>query len=219
MIRSLRLLCRICFVTFSAVCFIGCASLPEVLTQGSAPQASVADDTAQSPAGESAPGKSANADPSGSIAFLDQLNGFRDLKFGEPPKSSMILLEDDGDLTFYRRDSDDMKVSDGELSEITYGFYKQQLFTVTLKTKGSANSKALLTTFNSAYGAGRQPTDYLQEYYWFGTTVNATYDENLLTGDASATISNIRLSAEKNRDQKAALIENRPASPPAEHLQ
>jgi hypothetical protein len=67
----------------------------------------------------------AAVDPSpGSLAYLDFRNGFRDLKFGDPPTQDMRAFEESGDTKFYRRSSDDLIIGNAKIKEISYGFYK-----------------------------------------------------------------------------------------------
>jgi hypothetical protein len=181
-----------------------------VLDPAQAASASIAGNTLSVPATnsnettqEESPSSSAGS-AWGSTAYLDARNGFRDMKFGDPPKSDMILIENDGKQKFYHRKSDDLTVGVGELSEITYGFYKQQLYIVWLKTRGLPDSQALLTTLTSAYGAGQQSNEYLEEYVWNGSVVTAIYEQNQINGSASTVISSIGISAQKAGDEKAA---------------
>jgi len=140
----------------------------------------------------------------GTVAYLDARNGFRGVKFGEPPKPGMVLIENDDNSKFYRRESDDMTMGSGRCSEIVYGFYKNQLYTVLLKTKGIIDSQALLGSLRAAYGSGDQPNEYLDRYFWRGTFVRVIYDENVITHGASAVLDCIAISAQKEADEKAA---------------
>ncbi len=140
----------------------------------------------------------------GSVAYLDARNGFRDMKFGEPPKSGMVLTEKQGDLKFYRRASDDLTVGSGRVAAITYIFYKNRLFTVMLQTKGIMNSQALLATFRAAYGPGDKPNEFLDAYLWSGKIVSVSYNENLVTKNATALIKNRAIARQKHSDEKAA---------------
>jgi hypothetical protein len=66
-------------------------------------------------------------DPSpGSVAYLDFKNGFRDLKFGDPPTENMVIVEDAGESKYYRRTGDDLTIGGARLSSLDYGFYKNR---------------------------------------------------------------------------------------------
>jgi hypothetical protein len=118
----------------------------------------------------------------------------------------MTLIEHDGDMNFYVRHSDDMTAGAGQIYGISYGFYRNQLFTVMLKTKGIANSRALLDTLRSAYGAGKQPNEFIPRYFWMRQIVEALYEENLTTHNARAFLSSIDLSEALQTDEKAAAM-------------
>jgi hypothetical protein len=140
----------------------------------------------------------------GSVSYLDGRDGFRDVKFGDPPKEGMALIENDGQLKFYHRSSDDLTVGTGRLSGITYGFYKGRLMSVLLSTRGLVDSRALLATLQAAYGPGDQQNEYLEEYFWLGNVVRAVYSQKPISNDATADISNEAISAEKASDEKTA---------------
>ena len=59
----------------------------------------------------------------GTLSYLDFKNGFRDLKFGNPPTPDMHLVEDSGNLKFYRRTDDDLTIGGAQVHQINYGFY------------------------------------------------------------------------------------------------
>jgi hypothetical protein len=131
----------------------------------------------------------------GTLAYLDERNGFRDVSFGGAPLLGMRLVEDDGDEKFYTRPADDLSVGNGALASISYGYYKSQLFSVNLNAEGLVNSRALLDTLEAAYGKPYQPNEFMQRYTWLGSSVNALYDENPINGDSHATIMNKALLA------------------------
>jgi len=59
------------------------------------------------------------------IAFKNEPDGFRGLKWGDKPTEDMeFLLQNKSEEIFYIRPSDKMKIENVELSSIIYGFYK-----------------------------------------------------------------------------------------------
>jgi hypothetical protein len=96
----------------------------------------------------------------GSLAYLDYKNGFRDLKFGDPPRADMVLKEDSGDSKYYARPSDDLSIGGAQLSHLIYGFYKNRLHAVQVGTKEIINSQALLEVLRQAYGRASQPNQF-----------------------------------------------------------
>jgi hypothetical protein len=134
---------------------------------------------------------------------LDFKNGFRDLKFGDPPTSDMVLKEEHGDTKYYARPSDDLTLGGAQLQHITYGFYKDRFYWLLLETKGFVNSRAMLDVVRQAYGPGYQGNRYIQEFAWFGSRVSGLYNENLATSEGRMALSSKPISAEREADQKA----------------
>ncbi len=121
------------------------------------------------------------------LKALDEKNGFRDYKFGDSLSkfANLNLIEATKDsLTGYYIKTDD-KLTIGENAvEIIYAFYRGQLYSVIIKTKGYINSRGLLKTIEELYGKGYQSNQYMEKYYWFGKECTASYDENSATHDA-----------------------------------
>jgi hypothetical protein len=139
----------------------------------------------------------------GSLAYLDFKNGFRDLTFGAPPTSDMVLKETDGDTKYYTRPQDDLILGGAQLQRIIYGFYKDRFDWLLLETKGLGNSRAMLDVVRQTYGPGYQGNRYIQKFAWFGSRVSGIYSENSATADAQMSLSSKSISAEKAADQKA----------------
>jgi hypothetical protein len=134
---------------------------------------------------------------------LDFKNGFRDLKFGNPPTSDMVLKEEEsGDTKYYARPRDDLSLGGAQLQRIIYGFYKDRFFWLLLETQGLVNSRAMLDVMRQAYGPGYQGNRYMQQFAWFGSRVSGIYTENAVTSDARMSLSSKSISAEKEADKK-----------------
>jgi hypothetical protein len=139
----------------------------------------------------------------GSLAYLDARNGFRDLKFGDPPLQGMRLVEDHGDMKYYTQPSDDLTIGNAKIKEISYGFYKGRLSTVLLQTDGLINSRALLEVLRQAYGSGSRPNRFMDRYLWDGSRVLLYYDEKPISNDAIALFQSVPLRNEQTTDEKA----------------
>jgi hypothetical protein len=174
--------------------------------QGMPPGGSTAaDPPIPSPAGPQRPGNTrpVPAEPSpGSLAYLDFKNGFRDLTFGDPPTSNMVLKEEHGDDKFYTRPQDDLTLGGSQLQRIIYGFYKDRFYWLLLETKGLVNSHAMLDVIRQTYGPGYQGNRYIQRFGWLGSRVSGIYTENAVTSDARMSLSSNSISAEKAADEK-----------------
>lgn len=121
-----------------------------------------------------------------SINELDLKNGFRDMVFGsEIQKEQFIIVEDDNDTKLYSKINDNLQISDYELELINYGFYKDKLFCVYIKTKGYKNTRGVLGILQNAFGNGHQPNEYIEKYYWFGDKVALSFEQNSITDNGT----------------------------------
>jgi hypothetical protein len=139
----------------------------------------------------------------GSRAYLDYKNGFRDLHFGDPPKGGMVLTEDGGDSKFYARSSDDLSLGGAHLSSLVYNFYKNRLHAMRMTTKGLIDSRALLEVLSQAYGTPSRPNRFMEGYRWHGSKVTIMYDEDSITRAADVWFFSNPLAAEKEEDKKS----------------
>jgi hypothetical protein len=175
--------------------------------QGMPPGGSTAaDPPIPSPPGPDKPGgtRLTTTEPSpGSLAYLDFRNGFRDLKFGDPPTQDMKVFEEGGETKFYRRSSDDLTIGNANIEEISYGFYKGRLYSVLLQTGGLINSRALLAVLREAYGPGSRPNQFMDRYLWDGSKVLLYYDQKPISDDAITMFQSVPLRNEKAADEKA----------------
>lgn len=141
------------------------------------------------------------------LSALDEKNGFRDVMFGINISSTHFkgsrLVEDSGNTKFYVRPTDKMQIGGSELESITYSFYKDHLSGVMIKAKGKVNSASLLEVFKAAYGPGHKGNQFIERYFWFGAKVMLYFDENVITGDATAALMSEELRKQKEIDEKA----------------
>jgi hypothetical protein len=144
--------------------------------------------------------------PKPSLKALDEKNGFRTRHFGDDISqfADAVVKEDDGDHKFYSLTSENLKLGDADLKEIVYGFYKGKLATVTIKTPGITESKAVLEALKAQYGTPFQSNRYMQKFSWLGKNVFLLYEENSATGAAEVYMSSKAISAQEKEDEKAA---------------
>jgi hypothetical protein len=114
----------------------------------------------------------------------------------------MVLRENSGDSKFYARPSDDLSIGGAELSQLIYGFYKNRLQAVRMKTKGFINSQALLEVLRQAYGRPHQPNQFMESYLWFGSKVTISYNKNAIIDDADVWFFSQPLLVEEEADKK-----------------
>ena len=97
----------------------------------------------------------------GSLAALDEKNGFQDAEFGMPLAAFHGLVPDE-----YNKPDDYFKnytVSSGKkmlgeipLSLIEYTFYKGRLIAIEFRAEGKENSSYVLQALRAAYGPGQE---------------------------------------------------------------
>ena len=140
----------------------------------------------------------------GSLAYLDARNGFRDMQFGTPFSTfkNLHLEEDSGDIKVYSRPGDALTMGEAKLAHLYYAFYKGRLSNVHMTTDGPTSSRAALASLQAAYGTPRKPNQFLEEYWWIGRVVVASYTENLATRTATIICTSRPLTVQKEADQK-----------------
>lgn len=142
------------------------------------------------------------------IKALDEKNGFRDMKFGSDISTFQNMKEversSDELSIYYIKTDDKLKIGTGEVQKITYGFYKGKLYVVLIKINGLTNSRDVLLVMQELYGNGYKSNEYIEEYFWLGKKVTASYEENSVTSDATIIFSNEEITAQKEKDKKEA---------------
>lgn len=121
-----------------------------------------------------------------SLQTLDETYGFQGARFETPVSSykDMVLAEKAGKTQYYRRTGEQKKLGNGEVADITYGFYQGKLAVVMLKTHGQINSQSVLEALQGQAGPGVQNNRFAQRYAWNAKRVHMSYDENAMSGDA-----------------------------------
>lgn len=126
--------------------------------------------------------------PSLICAFQNEPDSFRGIKWGNNISESpdMGIVEDGGDSKYYIKKNDKMKIGDAELERVVYGFYKGRFYFVLIEFKGLVNYLSIKETFQQLYGEGYRPNRFMEEYVWFGSTVDISleYKEILKKGTA-----------------------------------
>jgi len=136
------------------------------------------------------------------IKALDNKYGFREAIFEMPFDSFKDLVE--VEKGFYKSIGEDLNLGEYVLEEVVYAFYKDQLSSIMIKTKGITNSKGVLSIFQQAYGKGYQGNRFIEFYQWRGRKVRMFYYENSATSEGIVMIENIKLDDMKKADEKKA---------------
>ncbi|MCX5834952.1 MAG: hypothetical protein NTV99_10685 [Deltaproteobacteria bacterium] len=89
-------------------------------------------------------------------AFPNEPDGFRGIKWGTKITrlSGMEFVRSEGAEKYYIRPDDKLKVGEAVVERITYGFYRDEFFKVTIYVKGLKNYLDLKQTFSGVYGEG-----------------------------------------------------------------
>lgn len=112
--------------------------------------------------------------PSLTFAFRNEPDGFRGIKWGTEIAQvpDMVLDKGAGDLKWYRRKSDKLKIGDADVDYIVYGFYKNEFLSVLIGYKGFRNFTELKAILFHQYGEGRKLGQSLEQYWWLGNNVS-----------------------------------------------
>jgi hypothetical protein len=101
--------------------------------------------------------------------------------------SSMKLLARDGDLQFYEKSDENLKIGEAPLDRIVYGFYKDEFYNVFLYYSSLPTFSRIKEVFTQNYGEPYQPNQYVDKYFWYGKHVDIllTFDELAKNGRIS----------------------------------
>jgi len=89
-----------------------------------------------------------------------------------------------------------------KLEHCIFMFYKKQLCGVTITTKGRTNSDKLLRAAKAVYGEPDQPNPYIEKYRWKTSRTVRTFEQNLITKDASLIMMSIPHMQWRERDKE-----------------
>jgi len=119
------------------------------------------------------------------LTFQNEPEGFRELKWGDPPGEDMVLFDIDinnPDLVWYQRKYDKLRIGTLKLVLICYLFYKNRLMGVQIEpvaTEGGYNS--LREIVEREFGRGEQRTErWGRSYRWTGDTTEIILQEQRL---------------------------------------
>ena len=101
----------------------------------------------------------------------DEPADFRGVKWDEPfsvASGQMTVLRDEGDVKYYKRSADTLKLGHVDALKVAYRYYKDQFSSGVVQTYGGANQKALLATLIGMYGEPVRPRKRIPQYFWDG---------------------------------------------------
>lgn len=96
---------------------------------------------------------------------------FRGVKWDEVfsnVSDKMVMVRDEGDVKYYRREGDVLKIGHVDALKVAYRFYKGKFSSGVVQTYGGANQKALLVSLSDTYGTPLRPRKRIPQYFWDG---------------------------------------------------
>jgi hypothetical protein len=114
------------------------------------------------------------------FAFQNEPDGFRGIEWAAniSALTDMLIVESGKDSEYYCRKNDKMKIGDADIDQISYGFYKNRFYVVLVEYHGFLNFTKLKTILLEQYGKPDQPNRLMENYFWFGGTVDIYFDYN-----------------------------------------
>jgi hypothetical protein len=126
---------------------------------------------------------------SSALAFQNEPGDFRGLKWESSVRdtSGMNFLAEEGDLRFYEREKDPMRIGDVPVERIVYGFFKDRFYNVLVYYLSLPNFLSLKGTLSAQYGEPYRPSETANKYFWNGEKVDILllYDDVTNTGRIS----------------------------------
>ncbi len=101
----------------------------------------------------------------------DEPADFRGVKWDESfsvAGDNMSLVRDEGDIKYYIRKGDTLKIGQVDALKVAYRYYKNQFSTGVIQTYGGSNQKAVLATLTSMHGEPLRPRKRISQYFWDG---------------------------------------------------
>ena len=111
---------------------------------------------------------------------------FRGIKWGGSLQdlSGLTLLAEDGDLKFYERADDRMKLGDIPLEKIIYGFHKGRFYNVMMYYSSADNFARSKEVLSRQHGEPYQPAPSEKKLFWDADSLGVllTFDDASNTG-------------------------------------
>jgi len=140
--------------------------------------------------------------------FKNEPTGFRHIAWETPfskVQSQMVLAEKGKTSNYYTRKNDKMTIGGASLTAIYYRFYNKKFSAVMIVTKGIGNKKALIEAFEAQFGQPEKPNQFIDNYFWRGTTARVGIVCNSVSNDCHSTMESMNMiSVEKADEQKTA---------------
>lgn len=109
---------------------------------------------------------------------VERTDTFRGLKWGTPLDDPSLyeLLAQEGDLKFYKKKNEELKVKDVAVESIIYGFHKDRFYNVMIYFKSLENYNRLRDILTQQYGRPLEPDQAAKKSFWNLDPVNLLLD-------------------------------------------
>lgn len=128
---------------------------------------------------------------------------FRGMTWGTELRDlqGMKMLAEDGEIRFYQKDGDPLKMGSANVSKIIYGFHKGRFYSVMVYFDAPANFAAIKDQFTKEYGEPMQPEPNAKKCFWNGDNITMllTFDDAANAGRIAYFFKPIQLEAELSR--------------------
>jgi len=105
------------------------------------------------------------------VAMENEPADFRGVPWGaefEQYSKEMTVLRNEGDVVYYRRTGDVLKINQVDALKVAYRFYKNRFSTGVIQTYGGPIQKSLLETLKGMHGEPLRPRKRIPQYFWDG---------------------------------------------------
>ena len=107
------------------------------------------------------------------LAMQNEPADFRGVPWGaafEQVSKDMVSIRNEGDVVYYKRTGDQLKLGQVDALKVAYRFYKAQFSAGIIQTYGGQNQKLLLETLKGIHGEPMRPRKRIHQYFWDGET-------------------------------------------------
>ena len=135
------------------------------------------------------------------LAFQNEPEGFRGLKWGDPPTEEMEYFMELAGTDVYLLPNDKMALGNANLYMVAYSFYENQFLEVGLHFKGEDNYNLLQTICKERYGEDEMDEGFY-EIGWYGQKGIVWLNYDYMEEKGYLTLADTILALKKTADEK-----------------
>jgi hypothetical protein len=101
----------------------------------------------------------------------DEPRDFRGIAWDSPleeQRERLSLIREEGDVAYYKRNSEALNFAQAEAIRIGYRYYKNRFSAGVVQTYGLSNQKTLVAALHSMHGTPQRPRKHIEQYVWEG---------------------------------------------------